>query len=368
MDARASRSSSAQPMARVAGVTRDSSIQRTRESSVNPAGSTTPAPNVPSAFTSNHRTSVSSCISQSTVQRRAPKRIHSQASSVLVSITSASGDALHEPNLLIPDALDNDLQNMAHPGLDPVSPRVISKAIFDLGSASEMDSPRNMSTVDLDKSPFAASSFNSESVSLMKRPSSWAPAPHDIPAGLAPAPPHLAHSKSLASQISSYSQQSKAGTAETSRGKHSRSTTPGTASTANTGTTKETVREHQKAADAKNNHVYSNATLGSSSTYKCDEGGWEGFGQAACTKALKERLDRITLWTKQTPLPSIYTTMKEWRFIFRVAQVALTCASFTGLAVGTFRANYMSSVLSTAGINYMAFTAIASMVWLFLKG
>ncbi|KAI9332960.1 hypothetical protein BDR26DRAFT_937699 [Obelidium mucronatum] len=51
---------------------------------------------------------------------------------------------------------------------------------------------------------------------------------------------------------------------------------------------------------------------------------------------------------------------KEWRFVLRVCQLAFTLASFAGLSVGTFRANYKSSVLSTAGINFMAFTAIAS--------
>ncbi|KAJ3296199.1 hypothetical protein HDU79_007288 [Rhizoclosmatium sp. JEL0117] len=51
---------------------------------------------------------------------------------------------------------------------------------------------------------------------------------------------------------------------------------------------------------------------------------------------------------------------RELRFWLRILQLALTFGAFAGLSVGTFRANYMSSVLSTAGINFMAFTSISS--------
>ncbi|KAJ3296203.1 hypothetical protein HDU79_007292 [Rhizoclosmatium sp. JEL0117] len=108
--------------------------------------------------------------------------------------------------------------------------------------------------------------------------------------------------------------------------------------------------------------VFSSATLGgfgSSTTWKLD------MDCAGCTPGgerenLLERLNAITLWTKQTPLPSLKDIARELRFWLRILQLALTFGAFAGLSVGTFRANYMSSVLSTAGINFMAFTSISS--------
>ncbi|KAJ3066588.1 hypothetical protein HDU98_010115 [Podochytrium sp. JEL0797] len=62
--------------------------------------------------------------------------------------------------------------------------------------------------------------------------------------------------------------------------------------------------------------------FGSTTTWKLDLDG--GVGGAGEKENLLGRLNLITLWTKQTPLPSMKNTAREWRFMLRVAQLALT--------------------------------------------
>ncbi|KAJ3240053.1 hypothetical protein HDU81_004698 [Chytriomyces hyalinus] len=365
-NSRQSRASSVLP--RAAGATRDSSMNR-------PSSAHVPSMNAnnPNASSANARASV---VSTSTVSRAPPiQRISSQASSVLVSVTSAAGQdmwlsdfdplANGDANLLSWTEKSDELQN------EPFTAR----ALFDLGSANDMDDDQlsNMfptvtrkSSIHNQNSPTAPENTCNED--------SMPPLPKEIGSVLNP----LVHSKSATSQISKLSSTGTgAGTnavqwpssapKSLSIHGHSRQTTPGSASTA--GTSKNSEHTAKKGAcsgkegwgEPSDLRLLSNATLGSATMWKLDDG-MDGGQVGPNAKILADRLARMKLWTRQTPLPTIYETGKEWRFILRLSQFALTFASFSGLCVGTFRANYMSSVLSTSGINFMAFTAISSAV------
>ncbi|KAJ3355028.1 hypothetical protein HDU83_004199 [Entophlyctis luteolus] len=106
--------------------------------------------------------------------------------------------------------------------------------------------------------------------------------------------------------------------------------------------------------------------FGSSTTWRLDMEQQTPVGGDLGAKGvnpLKERLDQITFWTKQTPLPTIGETIKEYRFILRMFQLSFVIGkegSFASLSVGTFRADFFTSVLDAAGISFMAFICISA--------
>ncbi|KAI8835001.1 hypothetical protein BJ741DRAFT_665571 [Chytriomyces cf. hyalinus JEL632] len=363
-NSRQSRASSVLP--RAAGATRDSSMNRTSSAHV-PSMNT----NNPNASTANTRASVAST---STIPRAPPiQRISSQASSVLVSVTSAAGQdmwlsdfdplANGDANLFSWTEKYDQLQNVASQN-EPFA----SRALFDLGSANDMDDDQlsNMFPTITRKSSIHNQYSPSTAPDNIFNDASMPPLPKDAASVLNP----LVHSKSATSQISKLSstgtgtnvvQRPSSAPKSLSIHGHSRQTTPGSASTA--GTSKNSEHTAKKGACSLKEgfgvpndlRLLSNATLGSATMWKLDDG-MDGGQVGPNAKILADRLARMKLWTRQTPLPTIYETGKEWRFILRLLQFALTF----GLSVGTFRANYMSSVLSTSGINFMAFTAISS--------
>ncbi|KAJ3105010.1 hypothetical protein HDU97_008618 [Phlyctochytrium planicorne] len=72
------------------------------------------------------------------------------------------------------------------------------------------------------------------------------------------------------------------------------------------------------------------------------------------------RKTKLTLFTKQIPLPRWQQTLQEFRTILRILHFGLAIAAFTSLAAGTFSADFKSAIMSKSGINYMSFTSVTS--------
>ncbi|KAJ3098444.1 hypothetical protein HK100_005096 [Physocladia obscura] len=177
-----------------------------------------------------------------------------------------------------------------------------------------------------------------------------------------------ANTKQLRHQISGDSNDAFLATTTASASMRSGATTPHSAASTTSDAGNNSRRRRfgdKKSLRSKFSRVFSDATVGlfgSTTTWRLDLeiNGGGGCGAEQSPNPLRDRFNKLKLWTKQTQLPTLYGTAKEVRFILRTIQLVCICACFGSLSVGTFRANYMSSILSNAGVNFMMFTSISA--------